>query len=72
MKVGDLVKLLKDPEVQKNNPHIDPKSVGLVVEINRARAHARGPLTSLWIQWAGMPDWDMMYVEDLTVVTTCK
>ena len=32
MKVGDLVRLLDDPEVRRNNGEIPPDSIGIVVE----------------------------------------
>ena len=67
MKVGDLVKLLDEPGVRRNNQDVSPDSVGLVVEMNCV--HAEGPLASRWVQWIGKPDWDTMYVEDLEVVS---
>ncbi len=63
MKVGDLVRLLPDPQVQRSNCDIPADSVGLVVEeVGDLRV-------SVWIQWAGRPDWDSMYVEDLVVLS---
>ena len=63
MKVGDLVRLLPDPQVQRSNCDIPADSVGLVVEeVGDLRV-------SVWIQWVGRPDWDSMYVEDLVVLS---
>jgi hypothetical protein len=73
VKVGDLVKLLDEPEARRNNQDVSPDSVGLVVKMNLVAAergvHTEGPLASRWVQWIGKPDWDIMYVEDLEVVS---
>ena len=66
MKVGDLVRLLDDPEVHRNNEEIPPDALGLVVEEPSAKPFQRdGPLASMWVQWNGRSDWDSMFVEDL-------
>ena len=68
MQVGDLVKLLDDPEVHKNNGEIPPDALGIVVEEahkDNACFQQNGPLWSVWVQWNGRWDWDSMYVEDL-------
>ena len=70
MKVGDLVRLLPDPQVQRSNCDIPADSVGLVVEQGSTPpCPPPGPLASVWIQWSGRPDWDSMYVEDLVVLS---
>ena len=68
MKVGDLVRLLNDPEVLRSNMDIPAHSVGLVVEQGRLDVPP-GPLASIWVQWQGRPDWDSMYMEDLEVIS---
>ena len=70
MKGGSLVGVLKDPKTEKNNPGIDPGSVGLVVEWT---CHGQtGPLSSCWVQWAGKSDWDCMFTEDLEVLSEAR
>jgi len=64
VQVGDLVKLLNDPEVHRNNAEIPHDAVGLVVEHDEP-CFLAGPLKSMWVQWNGRWDWDSMYVEDL-------
>jgi len=63
VKIGDLIRLLDDPEVLRNNQDIPPQSVGLITEWT---VHTQGgPLASCWVQWNGRRDWDSMFVEDL-------
>jgi len=74
MKVGDLVKLLNDPEVHRNNGEIPPDAIGIVVEEELAD-HARGshgPLWSVWVNWFGRWDWDSMFVEDLKIISEAR
>lgn len=66
MQVGDLVRLLNDPEVHRNNGDIPPDALGIVVEEELTACFQReGPLWSVWVQWNGRRDWDSMFVEDL-------
>ena len=66
MQVGDLVRLLNDPEVHRNNGEIPPDALGIVVEEELTASFQReGPLWSVWVQWNGRWDWDSMFVEDL-------
>ena len=67
MQVGDLVRLLDDPEVHRDNGEIPPDALGIVVELPGPPASFQrgGPLESVWVQWNGRWDWDSMYVEDL-------
>ena len=70
MKVGDLVRLLDDPEVHRNNGEIPPDAIGIVVEIPTQTAFGPGGvLDSRWVQWNGRWDWDSMYVEDLEIIS---
>ena len=70
MKVGDMVRLLDDPEVRRNNGEIDPDALGIVVEQpNSIPWGPGGALESMWVQWNGRWDWDSMYVEDLVVIS---
>jgi len=69
VKVGDLVKLLDDRDVQRNNEYINPESLGLIVEWT---CDDDGPSASCWIQWAGNPVWDCMYVEDLELINESR
>ena len=70
MKVGDLVKLLNDPDVHGNNPYIDPNALGLIVEWT---CHGdSGPLASAWIKWQNYSDWDCLFVEDLEVISESR
>jgi hypothetical protein len=64
VQVGDLVRLLNNPEVHRNNEEIPPDSIGVVVE-----DHLGDPLASMWVQWNGRRDWDSMYVEDLEIIS---
>ena len=68
MKVGDLVRLLDDPEIHRNNGEIPPDVIGLVVE----RGIMNGALKSMWVQWNGRWDWDSMYIEDLEVISASR
>ena len=65
MKVGDLVRLLDDPEVHRNNGEIPPDAIGVVVE----DCQRSGPLLSMWVQWNGRWDWDSMFIEDLEILS---
>ena len=60
MQVGDLVRLLDDPEVHRNNGEIPPDALGIVVEEEPPPS-----MWSVWVQWNGRCDWDSMFVEDL-------
>jgi hypothetical protein len=64
VKVGDLVRLLDDPDVRRNNGEISPDAIGVVVE-----DHLGDPLASMWVQWSGRCDWDSMFVEDLEILS---
>ena len=72
MKVGDLVKLLNDPEVHRNNSYIDPNALGLIVEWAYQGENDYGPLASAWVRWQGNSDWDSMYAEDLEIVSESR
>ena len=70
MQIGDLVRLLQEPDVLRNNMDIPPTSVGLVVEIPaRGLAEQTDVMLSAWVQWNGQPDWDSMFIEDLEVLS---
>jgi len=70
VQVGDLVKLLDNPEVHRNNEEIPPDSIGVVVEDHLG--DLGDPLASMWVQWNGRRDWDSMYVEDLEIVSESR
>ena len=73
MKVGDLVRLLDDPEVHRNNGEIPSDALGIVVEEATTACFQReGPLRSVWVQWNGRWDWDTMFVEDLEIVSASR
>ena len=73
MKVGDLVRLLDDPEVRRNNQDIPPDALGIVAEEPSAALwQSDGPLASMWVQWVGRADWDSMFVEDLEIVSASR
>ena len=73
MKVGDLVRLLDDPEVHRNNGEIPADSIGVVVEEVVLPHHAcEPPLWSAWVQWNGRSDWDSMFVEDLEIISESR
>ena len=68
MKVGDLVRLLDDAEVKRNNMDIPAHSVGIVVESGLPLGVPES-FVPVWVQWQGRADWDSMYVEDLEIVS---
>ena len=73
MKVGDLVRLLDDPEVRRNNQDIPHDSIGFVVEEPSTACFQKGgALPSMWVQWPGRGDWDSMFVEDLEIVSESR
>ncbi len=73
MKVGDLVRLLDDPEVHRNNGGIPPDSIGIVVEEPSTPVFGpRDALDSRWVQWNGRWDWDSMYIEDLEIISESR
>ena len=73
MKVGDLVRLLDEPEVHRNNGEIPPDSIGIVVEEpSTACFQEGGALESMWVQWNGRWDWDSMFVEDLEIISASR
>ena len=73
MKVGDLVKLLNDPEVVMNNGEIPPDAIGIVVEVSSNPIWGKGgTLESVWVNWFGRWDWDSMCVEDLEVISEAR
>ena len=72
MKVGDLVKLLNDPEVHRNHPYLDPSTLGLIVEWTHQGKNDYGPMASAWVRWQGDSDWDSIYAEDLEVVSESR
>ena len=73
MKVGDLVKLLNDPEVHRNNGEIPPDAIGIVVEMpSQACFQLDGALPSVWVNWFGRWDWDSMFVEDLKIISEAR
>ena len=79
MQVGDLVKLLQDPEVLRNNQDINPDSVGFVVEVDLDIViptpvyPAVGDESGLaWVKWNGHADWDSMFIEDLEIISASR
>ena len=74
MKVGDLVKLLNDPEIHGNYSDIDSESVGLIVEVGEEWSKPLGPdrLGWRWVMWSGRCDWDCVYVEDLEAINESR
>ena len=73
MKVGDLVKLLNDPEVHRNNGEIPPDAIGIVVEMpSQACFQLDCALPSVWVNWFGRWDWDSMFVEDLKIISEAR
>lgn len=73
MQVGDLVRLLDDPEVHRNNGEISPDAIGVVVqESSTACFQIGGALPMMWVQWPGRDDIDTMCVEDLDIISSCK
>ena len=71
MKVGDLVKLLDNPEVQENNMGIDSESVGIILEMPAWMCLGE-LVVCAWVQWSGNPDWDSMFLEDLEIVSESR
>ena len=67
MKVGDLVKLLEDPEVQRNNREIPTGSVGVIVKVDSRRPV--GFLTSAWVQWFGLSGQSALWIKELEVIS---
>ncbi len=72
MKVGDLVKLLNDPEVHRNNSYIDPESFGIIVEWTHQGSNDYGPLATAWVQWQNNSDRDCLYAEELEIVSASR
>ena len=73
MEIGDLVKLLDDPEARRNNQDISPDSIGIVVEEPSTACFQKGgAMPSMWVQWNGRWDWDSMFIEDLEVVSASR
>ena len=58
--IGDLVKLSADVS-HGFRDHLD--SIGVVAEWSG---------TSGWVQWAGNPDWDIEYQEDLEIINEAR
>ena len=67
MKVGDLVKLLDLPEVQRNNGEIPNGSVGVIVKVDSPRPP--GFLRGAWVQWFGLSDHIAMWIKELEVIS---
>ena len=61
MKVGDLVRLTPDGAALVSREHCD--RVGIITEWKSC---------SGWVQWAGNPDWDIEYEEDLEVLSESR
>ena len=57
MKIGDLVRLLQEPEVLKTNPEIPSDSIGIVVEEPSQTCFQSG---------------GAMFVEDLEVISASR
>ena len=72
MKVGDLVRLLDEPEVHRNNEEIPPDALGIVVEPGPLISHLGDAWKSVWVQWNGRWDWDSMYIEDLEIISASR
>ena len=67
MKVGDMVKLIDDPNVRSSHPCADFNAVGIITEFT---CHERDdPHGSGWVQWGDKPDWNIEYGEDLEVIS---
>ena len=70
MKVGDLVRLLDDPEVRRNNDEIPPDAIGIVVEESKTAVFQKGgAMPAMWVQWPDRWDWDSMFIEDLEIIS---
>ena len=73
MKVGDMVRLLDDPEVRRDNADIPPDALGIVVQESlTACFQMGGALPSMWVQWPGRDDIDSMFVEDLEIISASR
>jgi hypothetical protein len=73
MQVGDLVRLLDDPEVRGNNGEIPPDAIGVAVEEPSTACFQKGgAMPSMWVQWPGREDWDSMEIEDLEIVSASR
>ena len=73
MKVGDMVRLLDDPEVRRDNADIPPDALGIVVQESlTACFQMGGALPSMWIQWPGRDDTDSMFVEDMEIISESR
>ncbi len=73
MEVGDLVRLLDDPEVRRNNDEIPPDAIGIVVEESKTAVFQKGgAMPSMWVQWPDRWDWDSMFIEDLEIVSASR
>ena len=73
MQVGDLVRLLDDPEVRRNNDEIPPDVIGIVVEESTTAVFQKGgAMPSMWVQWPDRWDWDSMLIEDLEIVSASR
>jgi hypothetical protein len=69
--IGDLVRLVDEPDVLRVHTALDQKSIGLVMEWNERRTN--DALFEVlegdgWVLWNGRTDWDMEYGEDLEIV----
>jgi len=70
VQVGDLVRLLDDPEVRRNNDEIPPDALGIVVQESvTACFQMGGAMPSMWVQWPDRDDIDSMYIEDLEIIS---
>ena len=73
MRVGDLVRLLDDPEVRRDNDEIPPDAIGVVVqESSTACFQMGGAMPSMWVQWPGLDDIYSMFIEDLEIVSESR
>ena len=73
MRVGDLVRLLDDPEVRRDNDEIPPDAIGVVVqESSTACFQMGGAMPSMWVQWPGFDDIYSMFIEDLEIVSESR
>ena len=73
MQVGDLVRLLDDPEVRRNNDEVPSGAIGIAVEEPSTACFQKGgAMPSMWVQWPGRDDWDSMCIEDLEVVSASR
>ena len=72
MKVGDLVRVLDDPEVRRINCDIPDGSIGIITETPHADEPENFKLASVWVQWNGAPSWDIMFLNDLEIVSEAR